>query len=193
VPQCSDDDFEELLRATQAGDERAAGELFDRYQPMVLRFLRGTEPRVAEDLAGEVWVAVATGIGAFEGEESGFRSWIFTIARRRVMDHRRRGVRRRTEPTDPEALSRAVDHANAAPDALDDYLERDGAQQAVADLVHHLTLDQAEVVLLRVVADLDVPAVAEVLGKTENWVRVTQHRALRRLARRLGTKFAVTE
>lgn len=185
--------FETLLAATRAGDESAAAELFDRYQPRLLRFLKGVEPRAADDLAAEVWVAVATGIGAFEGDEGGFRSWIFTIARRRVADHRRRGARRQTEPTDPETVSRAVDHQRAAADALDEYLDHASAQDAVAELVRHLTPDQAEVLLLRVLGDLDAAAVAEVLERSENWVRVTQHRALRRLSRRLGTKLAVTE
>ena len=56
-----------------------------------------------------------------------------------------------------------------------------------ADLVMRLLPpDQAEVVLLRVLADLDVDEVAELLDRTSNWVRVTLHRALRRLAERLG-------
>lgn len=42
--------------------------------------------------------------------------------------------------------------------------------------------DQAEVVLLRVVAGLSVEQVAKILGKSAGSVRVAQHRALRRLA-----------
>ncbi len=64
--------------------------------------------------------------------------------------------------------------------------------QAAADLiVALLPVDQAEVVLLRVLGDLDVETVAEILGKSPNWVRVTQHRALRRLADRMGSKLDV--
>ncbi len=64
--------------------------------------------------------------------------------------------------------------------------------QAAADLVARLLPeDQADVVLLRVLGDLDVREVARIMGRTENWVRVTQHRGLRRLAERLEGRHAV--
>ena len=57
-------------------------------------------------------------------------------------------------------------------------------EQAVA-LIGSLPVDQAEVLLLRVVADLDVATVAAILGKRPGAVRVLAHRGLRRLAERL--------
>ena len=57
---------------------------------------------------------------------------------------------------------------------------------AAIDMIRTLPADQAEVVLLRVIADLDVPTVATVLGKSEGAVRVHCHRGLRRLAERLA-------
>lgn len=191
--QLSAQTFDELLEAVRAGDELAAVRLFDEYQPRLVRYLRGVEPRVADDLASEVWLAVATGLRTFSGDELGFRSWIFTIARNRVADHRRRGARRRTEPIDADDLVRAVDQTRAAPDALDALIDQLTAQEAIAELARHLTEEQKEVLLLRVLADLDSAAVAEVMGRSENWVRVTQHRALKRLSRRLGARLAVTE
>ena len=56
------------------------------------------------------------------------------------------------------------------------------AQAAIDALVADLPPDQAEVVLLRVVAGLGVDEVAEIMGKRPGTVRVLQHRALRRLA-----------
>ena len=48
-----------------------------------------------------------------------------------------------------------------------------------------LPQDQAEVLLLRVVAGLDAETVARITGRRAGAVRVLQHRALKRLARRL--------
>ena len=45
-----------------------------------------------------------------------------------------------------------------------------------------LVPDQAEVLLLRILAGLDVQRVAEIVGKRPGTVRVLQHRGLRRLA-----------
>ncbi len=183
----SEERFGELLDGVRRGDEVAATELFRRVQPRLLRYLRSQEPRVADDLAAEVWVAVASGLDSFEGDEGGFRAWTFTIARRRVLDHRRKGVRRRTSPVEPDGLEDRPDPAAA--DAISDGNE---AQEAVDMIVSVLPPDQAEVVLLRVLGDLDAETVAAMMGRTAGWVRVTQHRALKRLATQLPRPTDVT-
>ena len=56
------------------------------------------------------------------------------------------------------------------------------AQEAAAAISAALTPDQADVILLRLLAGLDVDQVARILGKRPGTVRVLQHKALRRLA-----------
>jgi RNA polymerase sigma-70 factor (ECF subfamily) len=56
------------------------------------------------------------------------------------------------------------------------------AQAAAAAISAALTPDQADVILLRLLAGLDVDQVARILGKRPGTVRVLQHKALRRLA-----------
>ena len=182
-------EFAKVLAGAQRGEPGAASALFRAYQPRLLRYLRAREPRAADDLAGEVWLIVARSLGEFDGTEAGFRGWIFTITRRRVIEHRRRGVRRQTDPVDPETLA---DH-QAVDDPSTHIANRVDAQEALDFMVEHLTPDQADVVLLRVVADLDAATVAAQLGRSEGWVRVTQHRALARLAARLGAMGATFE
>ncbi len=143
---------------------------------------------MADDLIAEVWEAIARGITTFEGDEAHLRTWAFVIARNRLADHRRRAVRQPTVPLDASTLDRLV--ADEQPER--DALSRLSGAEAAAFLARLLSPEQAEVVLLRVVADLDAATVAEAMGRTENWVRVTQHRALRRLADRLGTRSDVT-
>jgi RNA polymerase sigma-70 factor (ECF subfamily) len=176
-----------LIAAVQAGDEAAATALYRRVQPRLLRYLRYEEPQLADDLAADVWVAIASKIRSFEGDEGGFRSWAFTIARRRVIDHRRRGLRRRTSSAVPDSFVDHADEATAAdPTAVLD------SEEAVDRIVAMLPPEQAEVVVLRVLADLDAETVGEMLGRSANWVRVTQHRALRKLAEQLRRPTDVT-
>jgi RNA polymerase sigma-70 factor (ECF subfamily) len=170
--------FPGVLASAQAGEAWGAETLFRDLQPRVLRFLRSTEPRAADDLAGEIWLAMAKGIRAFEGDLAGFRAWVFSIARRRLADHRRTAVRHATDPTDGEVFARRDALVDTAEQAIDGM----SAQAAVDLITAHLPAEQAEVLVLRVVAELDVHHVAEVMGRNANWVRVTQHRALRRLA-----------
>jgi RNA polymerase sigma-70 factor (ECF subfamily) len=186
-PRCTrldDSSFPRVLAGAKSGEGWAAEALFVDLQPRVLRFLRSTEGRAADDLAGEVWLAMARGIATFEGDLQAFRGWVFSIARRRVADHRRTGARRRTDPTDPAVLAVSA----STDDIAEDVTERLSAQQAVDLIADVLPADQADVVLLRVLAGLDVAHVAEVLQRTPNWVRVTQHRALRRLAKHFSVE-----
>jgi RNA polymerase sigma-70 factor (ECF subfamily) len=177
-----DSSFPGVLTGAKKGEAWAAEALFRDLQPRLLRFLRATEPKAADDLAGEVWLAMAKGISTFEGDLAGFRSWVFTIARRRLADLRRTAARRATDSVDPadSAITGADDRIGA--DVAQRVSDQLAAQEAV-DLIHaSLPADQADVVLLRVLGDLDVAHVAEVMHRTPNWVRVTQFRALRRLA-----------
>ena len=68
-----------------------------------------------------------------------------------------------------------------SPDAAEAALEVISTR-AVLALVASLPGDQAEIIMLRVVAGLEAADVARIVGKTPGAVRVTAHRALRRLA-----------
>jgi RNA polymerase sigma-70 factor (ECF subfamily) len=78
---------------------------------------------------------------------------------------------------DERDLPAPDDPASAALEAI--------SSRAAVALIATLPPDQAEVVLLRVVAGLEVAEVAAITGKRPGHVRVLAHRALRRLAARL--------
>jgi RNA polymerase sigma-70 factor, ECF subfamily len=181
-------DFDTMLGAARAGNERAMAALYREVQPLLLRYLRAREPRVAEDLASEVWIGVHSNLVSFSGDELAFRSWIFTIAFRRVADHRRKTGRRKTDPVPGDQLDGVADDDPAA-----EAIEAADAQVAIGRLLAGLPPDQAEVVLLRVVADLPVAEVARIVGKSPGAVRVLQHRALQRLADQYPDPGSVTE
>jgi RNA polymerase sigma-70 factor (ECF subfamily) len=175
-----------LIDAARRGDEAAFAELFHALHPPVLRYLRAMEPRTADDLAGEVWMAVAQHLTRFEGDAMALRSWVFSIAHRRVADHRRRSIRRRTDVTEPSRLAELPGRHDEGLDPAERVGEALNGQEAADRIVALLPPEQAEVVLLRVLAGLDVEEVAELMGRSSNWVRVTAHRGLRRLADRIS-------
>jgi RNA polymerase sigma-70 factor (ECF subfamily) len=179
-------DFGAVLAAAEQGEHWALTGLFRAYQPLLLRYLRGQEPSVADDLAGDVWVAVARRLGRFVGDELAFRSWLFTIARCRLVDHRRKMARRRTDLMGDDRIDLSNNGARYGRDPAVLVLEQLSAQEAVDRLVADLTPEQAEAVMLRVVAGFDVGEVARIMGRTPGSVRVLCHRALRRLAERLS-------
>jgi RNA polymerase sigma-70 factor, ECF subfamily len=176
-------EFDAVLAAAQDGADWAVTLLYRDLNPRLLGYLAAREPRAADDLAAEVWLAVAQQLGYFEGGEGEFRAWLFSIARRRLADFRRTGVRRKTDPVPAEHLDRA-----GADDTEAVVLEGLATNEAAAFVAAVLPRDQAEVVLLRVLGGLDVDQVARLLGKRSGTVRVLQHRALRRLQCRLTGK-----
>src|SRR5581483_261340 len=88
--------FDDLLAAAQKGDAGAFGALYRTFGPLVHRFFRVQQPAEAEDLTSEVFVSVAESLHRFAGDEAAFRGWVFTIAHRRLIDHRRRWARRQS-------------------------------------------------------------------------------------------------
>src|SRR6266511_6167099 len=173
--------FDAVLASASGGDEHAFAILWRDLQPALLRYLRVIAPAACEDLASETWLEVARGLSRFQGNEVGFRSWVFTVARHRTVDWRRREARHPSIPLPPEE----VPERPGPSDAADPVLEAISTRAALA-LIAELPPDQAEVVTLRVVAGLDVAQVAEIVGKRAGAVRVLAHRGLRRLAERLG-------
>jgi RNA polymerase sigma-70 factor, ECF subfamily len=68
-----------------------------------------------------------------------------------------------------------------SPDAAEAALEAVSARAVVA-LIATLPREQAEIIMLRVVAGLEATEVARIVGKSPGAVRVAAHRGLRRLA-----------
>jgi RNA polymerase sigma-70 factor (ECF subfamily) len=174
-----DSTFLDVLSRAKSGDEAAFAELWRANNPGLLRFLAGLSSEDdARDVASTVWLEVVRKLSTFEGDAIGFRAWIFTIARSRLIDLRRARRRRITTiASDSDHRDRADDSSDPS-QIIDDHV---ATQEAIA-LISKLPAKQAEVVLLRVVADLDVDTVASMLGKSAGVVRVLSHRGLKRLA-----------
>jgi RNA polymerase sigma-70 factor, ECF subfamily len=170
-------EFAAVLAGAQGRDEEAFARLFRDVQPALLRYLPVIAAEAAEDVAAQTWLDVVAGLPGFTGGEEAFRAWLFTIARHRAVDASRARDRR---PTIPLAGSQAAEHLTA-PDTADVALEQ-AATRAVLTLISALPKDQAEIIVLRVVAGLDTQQVARIVGKRPGAVRVAAHRALRRLA-----------
>jgi RNA polymerase sigma-70 factor, ECF subfamily len=175
-------DFEDRLAGAKAGDEGCFVELFRSVQPALLRYLTTLGGSLAEDVAGETWVSVVRGLDRFSGDEAGWRAWVFTIARARLRDAQRRAAR------SPQVVD-AFDTLESRPDGVDvaRQVEHIFSTEAALTLIRKLPRDQAEAVLLRHVAGLDVARTAKVLGKRSGAVRVAAHRGLRRLSELLSS------
>jgi RNA polymerase sigma-70 factor, ECF subfamily len=186
-----------LVGRLKAGDEAAFAEIIDRYDRQLRRLARTfvRTDALADDVVGETWLAVVKGIDRFE-ERSSLKTWLFRILVNRA---RTRAVREARQipfsslaspeddagPTvDPSAFA-ADGTWNAPPPRLDvepetQLLSRE-LRGRLADVVDTLPEQQRTVILLRDVAGLDGPEVAEALGISEGNQRVILHRARSRV------------
>jgi RNA polymerase sigma-70 factor, ECF subfamily len=171
----SDAPFPQTLAAAKRGEESAFTELFRSTQPPLLRYLRVVARDEADDLAADTWVQVVRGLRSFTGDEpAAFRAWVLSIGRHRWLDLLRSRRRGREQPM-------AYVPEQAAPSDPVEFVHELMSTEAALQLIRTLPREQAEVIMLRYVADLDVTRTAEVLGKQPGAVRVLAHRGLHRL------------
>jgi len=174
--------FTSLLEAARQGSEAAWLELYGGLAPVVLGYLRANNAPDPEDVLSEVFLQVARDISTFDGEERGFRSWVFTIAHHRLIDARRHSARRPVDlsPDPPEPDVRADDAAEEA-------LALIGIEE-VQRVLAAISEEQRAVLLMRVLADMSIEDVAKALGKRPGAVKALQRRGLAAVKRELARK-----
>lgn len=181
TPGNDDVDLSAAVLAAQEGDEDAFRLLYRAVHPGLIRYLWAHAGDAAEDLAAETWLRVSRDLGKFRGDEAGFRGWVTTIGRHRVLDHLRQQGRQPPTGAPVELLA----HLPAPEDTESAVLEALATADAL-QMISGLPSTQAEAVLLTVVMQLDAKTAGKVMGKRAGAVRVATHRGLRRLAEQLG-------
>lgn len=173
--------WDSLLVAAQSGAEWAWDGIYKDLAPKVRGYLVSLGSEDPDNLLGEVWLQVARNVGTFDGDEDGFRSWVFMIAHHRMIDERRRRTRR---PQDLVGDDARDDWAGATGSAEDSALIEVETSE-VLGMLDQLTEQQRDVLALRVIGDLTVEQVAEIVGKRPGAVKALQRRALRTLRKKI--------
>lgn len=85
IDQPSDGD---LMQAYAAGDASAFETLYDRHALPVWRFVQRSvqDPALADELVQDVWFSVVRQAAHYE-PRARFRTWLFTMAHHRMVDH----------------------------------------------------------------------------------------------------------
>ncbi|MEY9931884.1 RNA polymerase sigma-70 factor (ECF subfamily) [Catenulispora sp. GP43] len=171
-------DLDSALAAARRGEETGFAELWHALHPLLLRYLRAVVGDAAEDVASETWLQAAKDVRGYRGDAAGFRVWLFRVARHRALDELRKASRRKEDNGD---VAEYVTDWPAPDDTERAAAEREDTERALR-LIARLPKDQAEAVLLRVVAGMDVAQTAKVLDKRDGAVRIAAMRGLKRLA-----------
>src|SRR3954464_3995659 len=184
--------FPRVLAAACAGGEWAWRELYEAVAPQLTRYLRARGVPEPDDVVGETFVKVVRYIDGFDGDEAAFRTWVFTIGRNLVVDDLRKRSRPPADraPDDPrppggvaadERLVQAPPQGSAEDDAM-----RELATAHVRDVLAHLSVDQRDVLLLRMLGGLTIQEIASVVGKKEGAVKMLQARGIAAIRKQIS-------
>lgn len=162
----------DLIARWRRGDERAASELVARHAQALARFAAsfGAHEEI-DDLVQDTFIRAFQSLDSFRAESS-FRTWLFTIERRLLLD------RRRAEKRRPSRVEVQEDDASTEYDALDAMVAGESANR-VREAMTTLSPTQREVFALRVARGLSYKEIAELVGTTEGAARVHYHNAMR--------------
>jgi len=158
-----------LVERITAGDERAFGELYKIYAPMVHGIILARVPsEEADDIAQEVFLAAYRNLKTLR-EAAAIGPWLGSIARNRVVE-----FYRRSRPTEE-----LTDHFGRSDNP------RTEANEIMA-AIHSLPIAYAETLVLRLVEGMTGPEIAAQTGLTPESVRVNLHRGMKLLRQKLG-------
>lgn len=158
-------------------DPQAFAQLYQLYVQPVFRYLYsriGSLPE-AEDATAQTFLAALESLPRYR-DDGHFAAWIFSIARRKAMDHFRSQKR-----------LVSLDYAESIalqPDLLQQAIQSE-QNQALAKVIGSLPDDERELIRLRYIAELDFAEIGRLLNRSEDATKKSLYRLLARLQSQL--------
>ena len=147
------------------------GDMYQQYAQIVYRFLlsKVRDPDLAEELTQETFYQAIRSSGRYDGT-SKVSTWLCGIAKNVLLTYNRK------HPPTEDIEDQPLQVPSAEQEAMSKV-----SRVELLKLVHDLDEPYREVILLRIYGGLSFREIAEVMGKTENWARVTFYRGKEQL------------
>ncbi|MDR1995589.1 RNA polymerase sigma factor [Azonexus sp.] len=181
-PAAADPDSDEVLLARyRAGDEEAFAELYRRHRVGLYRFIHGLCSSVArsDEIFQETWFALIRSDAMPDGRAR-FKTWLYQIARHRLIDQWRRDEGAMEAFDEAEHTLLDADGNNVAETPETSALRAEQLRQIAAAL-ETLPLPQREVFLLRAHAEMEFAEIAALTGTPLEAIKSRYRYALARL------------
>jgi RNA polymerase sigma-70 factor, ECF subfamily len=166
---------QQLVAAALAGSRTAFGQLVDRYQHRLLRFLlaRCASRADAEDALQDTFINAYRYLGSYRDRWQ-FSTWLYRIAIRNAARQR------------APAMDGFEDEPDPAADPLTACIAESERENVWLTARRSLPAEAFTALWLRYAEDMPVKDVARALGRPESWTKVTLLRARRALSRALA-------
>ncbi|WP_026775885.1 RNA polymerase sigma factor [Polaribacter sp. Hel_I_88] len=163
---------EEIMLAIATGKLELMTILFERYQVRIYNFFRKMTQNkmVSEDLTQDVFIKVIKYRASYN--QGNFAAWIYTIARNIFSSHYQTTKKERTILIDDNKLE---SNENSISESQQE--ELDHLQKALQKLSN----SDRELIVMHRFQEIKYQQIAQIIGSTENAVKVKVHRALKKL------------
>lgn len=163
----------------QSGDTDAFGVLYDAYFDKIYRFVyyKTFSAEVAEDITSDVFHKALQKIQSFDAEKGTFSAWVYRIARNSVIDYYR--TKQTVVPLE-DVFDVGVDERT--PESLDAL----AALTKVTEYLETLSAKQREIITLRIWEERSYKEIAEIVGGSEDSVKMAFSRGIRELREQCG-------
>ena len=158
-------------------NDQAWEKMYDAYYIRVYSFTMTLcgDQNLAEDVTQETFSKKKTKSNSFRNESDEV-TWLCAIARNLFLDEKRRQTR-------TEQMPEEIPSKEKTPEQLT--MDRDSSFR-IHMALHALDEPYREAFELRVFGELSFREIGTIFGKTENWARVTYHRARLKLQERMN-------
>jgi RNA polymerase sigma-70 factor (ECF subfamily) len=176
------DENTEIARALKRRDPDLLDHLIEKYQHRLLRYLvylTGSREQ-AEDFFQDTWIRVLERGHQYDGRHE-FSTWLFSIARNLVIDHRRR-----KQPASLDDMTNCEDGvpfdipATGQPSAFDATVQREQNEQISAGM-QNIVAEYREALVLRFQEGMSLEEISHVTGAPLGTVKSRIYRGLNAL------------
>ncbi|WP_198266257.1 sigma-70 family RNA polymerase sigma factor [sulfur-oxidizing endosymbiont of Gigantopelta aegis] len=185
---------EQLIHAYQQGNVAAFEILYLRYKNAIYHYLfRQTQSTSsADELHQDVWLNLIKSRSRFK-QDASFKTWLYTIARNRLLDHYRQSkhqalhlVRSLADTENAEAeLDKAIEKSGTSVETPDNTLQTEQLQQRLLQGIDDLPHEQREVFLLHEKNGLSLADIAQVTDSSYESVKSRLRYAIKKLRQHL--------
>lgn len=181
MERAHEEEINQLIKKARDGDKEAFGVIYGSFQIRIYRFiysLIGNRP-TAEDLTQMTFLRIWNALPDFDSTKGTFTAYLFSSARHIVIDWQRK----------KKELPLAQALGAETPDDSVEQIVRHDRKRLVKTIIRGLSAENRQLVILRYFEELPFAQIAQIVGKTEVGVRVTLHRILGELRRKLKGRY----
>lgn len=175
--EMSDND---IIALYKAGNKEAFTNLYERYIQRIYRFVfyKTWSNDVTEDIVSAAFIKAYERIGTFDETKGSFSQWLYAIARNTVIDHYRT-TKNHDNIDDLFSLGES--------DRTEEKLDAKESLRKIEVHIAKLNPRQREIVVLRVWEELSYKEIADIVGGSEDSVKMMFSRTIREIRDKYGT------